>query len=135
MGTWPAKSEEPTPEQLAAIKCRVDQHKPPYVDLSIFGPHGARTQRRMQFTCLLPQEGGTLSRVQVYGPSTYQEWEDGYVVLQTALIMLGLVCPGHCVLYKQHIQRLSNRYGPAVWGLLYQADARARREQMQWCRR
>eukprot|EP00971_Amphidinium_carterae_P228505 4532262-Amphidinium_carterae.1 len=30
MGTWPAKGEEPTAEQLAAIQCRVDQHKPPY---------------------------------------------------------------------------------------------------------
>eukprot|EP00971_Amphidinium_carterae_P091105 1803340-Amphidinium_carterae.1 len=44
--------------------------------------------------------------------------------------MLRIVCPSHCIMYRNHMAKLNDRYGQAVWGLLYQTDVRARKEHM-----
>eukprot|EP00971_Amphidinium_carterae_P017207 339511-Amphidinium_carterae.1 len=43
MGTFPSAYEEPTSDQLAVGKM---QMRPPYVDVSIFGPHGNRVAKK-----------------------------------------------------------------------------------------
>eukprot|EP00971_Amphidinium_carterae_P059653 1179873-Amphidinium_carterae.1 len=71
---------------------------------------------------------GSPCRVPLHGPANFKEWEAAYKVLQCVLIMLRIVCPSHCILYRNHIS--NDRYGSAVWGLLYQTDVRVCKEHM-----
>eukprot|EP00969_Alexandrium_andersonii_P058291 2567418-Alexandrium_andersonii.AAC.1 len=41
-GDYPHRDIEPTPDQLSAVKQLIASGAPPYVDFSLFGPHGHR---------------------------------------------------------------------------------------------
>eukprot|EP00971_Amphidinium_carterae_P328642 6460626-Amphidinium_carterae.1 len=131
MGGFPAEEDEPSPDQLAALAHRIKNKQPPYADLGIFGPHGDRIQRRLQFMGLVSQADGSLARVQINGPPSYEAWDQGFRVLETTMIMLSIASPSSCAAYRDNIRRLHLKFGgPTTWSLLYQADVRARREQM-----
>jgi hypothetical protein len=74
-GDLPAVNEEPTTEQLGAIRQLLDGGQPPYVDFAIFGPHGRRTLRKlthasMQYNAV----DGSWKRRELDGPSSFQQW-------------------------------------------------------------
>jgi hypothetical protein len=56
-------------------------------------------------------------------------------VFRTAAIMLDVASPASLDLYRDHIHRYSNRFSEECWGLVYQADTRARRELAERIRR
>ncbi len=49
-GEPPAQDVVPTGEQLGAVKQFVDATAPPYVDISLFGPHGRRLRKKLNYT-------------------------------------------------------------------------------------
>jgi hypothetical protein len=46
-GEVPAVEEEPTTDQLGAVRQLLDGGQVPYVDFAIFGPHGRRTLHKL----------------------------------------------------------------------------------------
>eukprot|EP00971_Amphidinium_carterae_P287046 5698148-Amphidinium_carterae.1 len=80
-------------------------------------------------------QDGTLIKHEVLGPQNFNAWEASFKVLRTALIELDVVKPSHLGQYRDLIWRFVQRYQPAVWPLIYQADVRARREQLERIRR
>ena len=65
-GGPPSVDVEPTAEQLGAVK-----QLPPYVDFSLFGPHGRRLLKRLTFTQFaFHPDQGSWSRHELPGPQT-----------------------------------------------------------------
>jgi hypothetical protein len=46
-GDYPLDEHKPTPDQLAAVQQLIRADVPPYVDFSIFGPHGKRMTKKI----------------------------------------------------------------------------------------
>eukprot|EP00969_Alexandrium_andersonii_P106484 4698026-Alexandrium_andersonii.AAC.1 len=58
-GEYPHRDMEPTPDHLSAVSQLIESGAPPYVDFSLFGPHGRRLLKKLMFaafTCLQRQE-------------------------------------------------------------------------------
>ena len=72
--------------------------------------------------------GGVLQQVEIRGPASFAEWEAGMKVLRVVVIMFMVAVPANYDYYTRKVRRLYNRYGPRAWALLYQAEARMRRE-------
>ena len=75
-GGLPGKDVEPTDAQLAAVRTVLLQGAPPMVDFAIFGPHGARAQRKLtHFDNVWDPESSKYRKVQVPGPESIEVWE------------------------------------------------------------
>ena len=61
------------------------------------------------------------------GPATYREWGISYRVFRTLCIMLGIITPAWLDRYAWKIRDYADEH-PDSWGVIYQADVRARRE-------
>eukprot|EP00971_Amphidinium_carterae_P267919 5315259-Amphidinium_carterae.1 len=134
-GGMPLEEQEATCDQLAAVQHRVSQGLPPYADLAIFGPYGARMAKKLNSVGMSLSSDGTWTRSQLAGPATFEDWELAYEVLQTTLMMLNVVTLANCVYYHNHVRRLFRTFGAGTWPLLYQSDVRARKEHMERVRR
>ena len=66
--------------------------------------------------------------MEIKGPPSIDVWIESYMVMRTGLISFGALSLGRLEEYSDKIVHYSNRYGPEVWALLYQADVRARSE-------
>ena len=66
---------EPTYEQLSAVAQLALADAVPYVDFSLFGPHGVRMLKKLMFTAqaFCPQTGN-LQMVQLPGPPDLATW-------------------------------------------------------------
>eukprot|EP00974_Lingulodinium_polyedra_P094594 9168186-Lingulodinium_polyedra.AAC.1 len=74
-GGLPSTDVEPSSEQLAAVKQLLDSGSPPYVDFSVFGPHGRRMVRRFMFVAYAYQPAtGEWERQEFPGPADFQAW-------------------------------------------------------------
>jgi len=125
----PAQDHEPTGDQLSALAQVISYGCPPYADFSLFGPFGNCMLRRIMFTSFKYNPGtGEYQRQELYGPPDFASWWKSWVVLRTALLMLGEVRPQPLDLYADHIRKLHDQYGAACWWLIYAADARMRSE-------
>ena len=131
----PSKDAEPTTEQLSVIQHLLDSGSPPYTDFAIFGPYGHRIERKLRLSGVTIGRDGLLRNVELAGPPTISNWLASYQVLMNALVMTGAVDLGVLVKYKNHIERLHDRYGSRIWAILYQADVRCRLELMERIRR
>jgi len=78
---------------------------------------------------------GSLIHHELKGPSTIEAWLKSWAVFRSAMIMINAVDISDLDGYAALIKRYSDRYGAATWGLLYQADHRARLEQLERIRR
>eukprot|EP00971_Amphidinium_carterae_P126404 2504153-Amphidinium_carterae.1 len=74
MGDYPMEREEVTDGQLSAFKRWIDLGHVPAVDFGIWGPHGARTERRLRFTSHV-LVGGTWKIMEVPGPDCLETWQ------------------------------------------------------------
>jgi len=128
----PPWEEEPTTDQITAVHTLVGEHVPPYVDLSIFGPHGQRTLRNIKLMGLTLSSTGELQRVELRGPPTVEAWEACMLVFKTIVIGLEIMLPPFIDDYIKKVKGYARRYGPVAWALIYQMDVRFRRE---WCER
>ena len=134
-GDMPPAEEEITIEQLTALWALVKSGAPPYVDFSVWGPHGYRLMRKLRLTGLQLTPGGDLRQVELSGPPTFGMWERCYKCLKTGLIMLKCVGIAKILKYHEVQKAYHERYGPACWHLQYQSEVRMRQERMIFWKR
>ena len=134
-GERPPKESEPTLEQLSAIHHLVTQGHPPYCDFAIWGPYGHRLVKKLKLSGYVIGRDGILTSVEVTGPTGIGMWLQSWQVFSNACVMLDVIDLGTLTKYRDMIERFHNRYGPPIWALLYQADARFRLEMVDRIRR
>ena len=81
LGTLPSPGDEPTEDQLTAVDHLLNAGVPPYVDFSIFGPFPLRLRKRLMLRGLALAGDGTVTRQEIYGPPSFDEWMRSYRVL------------------------------------------------------
>ena len=128
MGHNPRPEEDITMEQLSGLKALFASGAAPYVDLSIWGPYGHRTQRKLKLSGLVLGPDGVLQPIQIYGPPNFESYAAGFAVFRTGCIMLEEITLSTLALWQDTILKYSSRYGPSVWTLIYQTEVRARSE-------
>ena len=130
MGAMPEESEEPSPNQLAALHKRVyKDDAPAYVDFGVFGPFERKLTKIQRCRIYTPLGDGTYLQRDLPGPPTYQGWLASWRVLKTACIMLDIASLASLEVYGKHIERLVTQW-PSAWGLIYSAEDAARAERM-----
>eukprot|EP00435_Cladocopium_sp_Y103_P054112 s157_g17.t1 len=135
MGSMPEESEEPSPNQLAALSKRIFRDDaPPYVDFAVFGPYERKLTKSQKCRIFTPLGDGTYLQRDLPGPPTYQGWLASWRVLKTALIMLDAASLAALETYGKHVERLVTQW-PSAWGLIYSAEDSARAERMAKLRR
>ena len=82
-GALPEEEEEPTIEQLSALRKKLSLGKPPYCDFGVFVPFGRKALRASKYRTWIP----TLSK-ELPGPANFTQWRACYRVFTTAMIML-----------------------------------------------
>ena len=135
LGGLPEPEEEVTREQFTALKALFESACPPYTDFAVWGPFNRRLQKRLKLSGLTLGEDGTLVRSELYGPPSFEEWERSFRPFRTGCIMLNQVDPANLDLYANHVRAAVQRFGAAAWPVIYQADVRARLEQIERVRR
>ena len=135
LGGLPEPEEEVTREQYSALKALFDSSCPPYTDFAVWGPFNRRLQKKLRLNGLVLGDDGTLKRTELYGPPTLEEWERSYRPFRTGCIMLSMIDPANLDLYANHIRASVQRFGMVAGPVIYQADVRARLEQIERVRR
>ena len=131
----PPPGKECTCEQLSCLFAKLESKCAPYTDFAIFCPFGQRFQKRLKMRGLTLHAGGEFKPLEIYGPSTFQEWDSCYELLITGLVGFKAVELGNLLEYQSVIKGFHERYGPSFWPLIYQAESRMRAEQMERLRR
>eukprot|EP00971_Amphidinium_carterae_P222979 4424480-Amphidinium_carterae.1 len=67
---------------------------------------------------------GEFRPVELHGPASYEVWEQSYLCLRTALLMLGAVSLGRLDAYMSFIKQYAARYN--LWAKVYEADMKCR---------
>ena len=145
-GAEPSQEFEPTPEQVAALKDRVEtRSEAPYADFSVFTPFGRRMQRQMRTKAWVFQPDGSFRTVEVPGPDSFSAWTACWKVYRSTLYMLrhqfpSPLAPKHVVTpavmeeYYENIVKLNEEF-PEAWHLIMQAEDRCRGEALDRYRR
>eukprot|EP00913_Durusdinium_trenchii_P011626 g10919.t1 len=125
-GAMPAEEEEPTIEQLSALKKKLALGKPPYCDFGVFVPFGRKALRASKYRTWIPTAEGYVSK-ELPGPANFTQWRACYRVFTTAMLMLQecTLAPLHA--YELYVEKLTRLY-PDAWHLVYSADEMARSE-------
>jgi hypothetical protein len=134
-GVWPPRDENITDDQLACLHHAITSGALPWADFTVFGPHGHRIMVKLRMSGLVMQTDGTFATQEFRGPPTFEMWDQCYQILRTGLIFLGEVELGPMEMYRERIKRYITKWGPGLWHLVYQADVRMRREEMELIRR
>ena len=129
-GDIPARHEELTDDQVSGLKAVFDSGGAPYADFSLFGPNGHRLAKRIRFTGLVFTAGGELKPKELFGPGNFEEWTECWHLYRTGCMMLGTICTSVLDSYARHIARYA-KLNPTAWAIIYQADVRARAEQIE----
>jgi len=130
----PLPEAEPTADQLTALAAALASGTC-WADFSTFGPYGERSKREREFSALTMSAEGRLVKTKLFGPSTFNGWMSAWRVYRTAMIMCGAVKPTSLDAYEDVMRKSSLRFGQSAWGLLYQADHRARLEHLEHIKR
>ena len=121
-GAMPEESEEPSPNQLAALAKRVFRdHAPPYVDFGIFGLFERKLTKSQRCRIFTQLGDGTYLQKDLPGPPMYQGWLAAWRILKTACIMLNVATLASPETYGRHIERLVTQW-PSAWGLIYTGE-------------
>ena len=131
----PPKESEPTAEQVSGLRHVVKQGNPPFVDFSVWGPYGHRLVKRIKLSGYVIGRDGMLTTVELTGPTNFAMWLQSWQVFSNVCIMLDIIDLGTLTKYRDMIEKFHNRYGHAIWALLYQADTRFRLELVDRVRR
>ena len=91
-GGFPLEEEEPTLEQVSALKKKVEGGLAPFADFSVFVPYGKKAMKAAKYRSyqLDPSTGGYTVK-ELPGPSAYGMWLLSFRVYKVALVMLDLV--------------------------------------------
>ena len=135
MGGPPEEEEEPTAAQLAGLHKRVVVLKQaPYVDFGVWVPFGRRALKQQKFRVYTPLGDGSFLMREMPGPQNLLQWQACWKVLKTAALMLGIISLTALLNYEKTIERLVVQW-PAAWGLICQAEDKARAERLEKIRR
>ena len=135
-GDHPAPDVDPTLDQLSALKQLVSTGALPYVDMSLWGPHGLRTLRKQVYTShQLNAATGEWTKKELPGPSDIMSWQKAFKTFRAAMLLLEIADAERLDAYAGHIRDLSVQFGSDVWGIIYRADVRMRSEYMDRVRR
>ena len=134
-GDVPHPDVEPTADQLSAFKQVIADDGVPYTDFAVFGPRGARLQKKFTFLSFVHQPNGEWRKVELPGPPDFNTWWRCFRILKTLLLLLGVVQVEHIDNYGEFIRGLHDTYGSRVWFIIYQADVRMRQEELESTRR
>eukprot|EP00971_Amphidinium_carterae_P334914 6470463-Amphidinium_carterae.1 len=135
MGAYPHADEELTAEQLSCLAKLFNSSKVPYVDFSLWGPHGYRMQKKAKMRGVRLGPEGQIISVEILGPRTFEEWSSCFSIFKTGCIMLSQITPARLENYRDFVKRKHQYYGATSWPLLYQAEVRARMEEAERLRR
>ena len=91
--------------------------------------------RALSLSGLVFGPDGVLTHQECKGPPTVEHWSACYLVYATAMIMLNAADPPSMFAYGQFVERMARQFGTACWSILYQAEARFRREGLERLRR
>ena len=135
MGGPPEEEEEPTAAQLAGLHKRVVLLKQaPYVDFGVWVPFGRRALKLQKFRVYTPLGDGSYLMRELPGPQNFQQWQACWKVFKTAALMLWIVSLTALLNYEKMVERLVVQW-PAAWGLICQAEDKARAEKLEKIRR
>ena len=88
-GDHPAPDVDPTLDQLSALKQLVATGALPYVDMSLWGPHGLRTLRKQVYTSHQLNAGtGEWTKKELPGPSDIMSWQKAFKTFCAAMLLL-----------------------------------------------
>ena len=134
-GDHPSPDVDPSLDQLSALKQVLATNALPYVDMSIWGPHGLRRLRRQVFTAMVLNPDGEWIKKEMAGPPDLQSWQKAYKTFRAAMLLLQAADAERLDSYADHIRELAQQFGPAAWSIVYTADCRMRSEYMERVRR
>ena len=135
MGGDPNPEFEPTEFQLAGIQTLLKSGMAPYADFALFGPHGKRLQRRLTFSSFRLSDGGQWVKVELPGPSCYDQWLRCYKTWKVCMLLLEAASVEALDDYMDCIKGLDTELGSGAWWLIYQAEVRMRNEVFDRTRR
>ena len=134
MGGAP-EEEELTAAQLAGLHKRVIVLKQaPYADFGVWVPFGRRALKTQKFQVYTPLGDGSFLMREMPGPQNFQQWQACWKVFKTASLMLGIISLTALLGYEKMVERLVIQW-PAAWGLICQAEEKARAERLEKIRR
>ena len=135
LGGLPPDDEELLAEQLTTLSALFGSGRAPYVDMAIWGPFQHRLQKKIKLKGLRFSSSGDFIPIELYGPTDFESWRECYMVFRTGAIMLEQITPARLDGYEKVVRQYHERYGRSCWPILYQADVRARLEQVERLRR
>ena len=135
-GDYPLNEHEPTPDQLAAVQQLIRADVPPYVDFSIFGPHGKRMTKKIHLVAhVYDPSSGSYQRQELPGPPNFESWWRCWSVFRCAMLLLEEAKPEPLDHYGELIRDLAHTFSTQCWFIIYQADTRMRHEELDRIRR
>ena len=135
MGGPPEEEEEPTAAQLAGLHKRVIVLKQaPYTDFGVWVPFCRRALKTQKFRVYTPLGDGSFLMREMPGPQNFQQWQACWKVFKTVSLMLGIISLTALLGYEKMVERLVIQW-PAAWGLICQAEDKARAERLEKIRR
>ena len=133
MGSDPPSNKECTVEQLTALRIMMTTRWSP-TWISRCGGRTACMLRKIKLTGMTFLANGEMRTIEIWAQPPVM-WCGCYDVLETGLISWEAVCIAFICGYRDVIKTYVERYGEAVWHIIYQADCRMRQEQMERIRR
>ncbi|CAE7036982.1 unnamed protein product [Symbiodinium sp. CCMP2592] len=130
MGGPPSPEQEPTAEQLSAMRRRVETLQlSPYADFAVWVPFAKKNLKALKLKTWTMQQDGSFVAKDLPGPPDHTAWLNSFRVYKTALLMLGIASLSVLQAYEEFIEKVTKRYVGA-WHLVASADDRARSEQL-----
>ena len=126
-GDPPLQKCEVSDAQLTALAFKVKGGLASYADFGVWGPHGARLERRMKFVSHVLSPDGSWRTVELPGADCLDTWRDCWAVFRSAAIMANVALTATLDRFESMFVERCRRY-PTAWHLCAQADSRARSE-------
>ena len=135
-GDFPGSDNDPSPDQLAALRQVLASGALPFACFTVFGPHGQRLLRRQTFTGYqLNVATGEWSKREQPGPANYHQWHRAWRVFRAAMLLLDACDAERLDNYAETIRGFVTQFGDDTWFLIAKADAQMRSEHMERIRR
>ena len=116
-----------TDAQLTALQFLLENNMPPYADFAVFGPHGARAERKLKFVQHYMNSAGQWRATEAPGLSTLDQWKTCWDVFAVAAISLDIITPAVLARYAKRFEERCARY-PLSWYICACAEDRCRSE-------
>jgi len=135
----PLPEQEPSGDQISALGATLKLNSC-WVDFASWVPFSDRARRWKPFRwkpfrAMTLGPDGRLTFGELRGPGNVDSWLACFLVFKVAMVRCNAINPSSLDGYIHHIKKLAGLYGSETWGLLYQADHRARLEQIDRIRR